>query len=155
MDWIGASTTGTQTLATNDTVAQYIVLPSEIRDQFTDPTLVRTRGQFVCSGITGGFSAAVGIIDWLDNNDTPPAAAEAPSPLIATFDWIWHSYIFTTTAGGVLSGNWTDGGTGRSIDSKAMRRLGGRKGILIVVSNLSGSAGSLQFQWGIRCLLKD
>ena len=155
MDWIGASTTTSLVIPANDTQANYIVLPSEVRDQFTDPTLVRTRGQLILSaGAAGITSGACGIIDWTDNNDTPPAAGEAPSPLIATFDWIWHTYFFTTGAT-QLASFYNDGGSGQSIDSKAMRRLGGRKGILFVISLLTGAITSVSYQFGVRCLLKD
>ena len=151
MDWIGSSLSLTQSLAANTTVAHYIVLPSEVRDQFIDPTLICTRGSFAAYAAAAPVMAAIGIIDWMDQDDTPPASADAPSPLTATHDWIWHSFLQVPTGAGATLSTF---GQADGIDSKAMRRLGGRKGILLVISNLVTSA-SFNYLFGVRCLLKD
>ncbi len=157
MDWIGATTSAVQTVAAGGIAAQYTVLPSEILTQFTDPTLIRSRGQLVgyCS-VAGLMVAAVGLISWPDNNDTPPVGVEVPDPLnSATHDWIWHAYMFAW-AGTCLNYQASEGSPGgTNVDSKAMRRLGGRHGVLFCMSNSAVSVGAANFLFGFRHLLKD
>ncbi len=160
MDWIGSSTAAVITVAPGAVNAQYLVLPSEVQEQFTDPTLVRTRGDLIVTSAlfaSGFMRAAVGIIPWDDSNDTPPVSPETPSPLSSTsMDWIWHDWIFQPVSTGNLSYQASIGSAGgTAVDSKAMRRLGGRRGILLVLENASTSINSITAMYGFRCLLKD
>jgi len=155
MDWVGGALDGFVTLASDDLVAQYIVLPSQVAS-FTDATLVRTRGIFyahpaIVSTVSVDYHGAAGIIPWDDINDTVPAAGERPDPFTDTnADWLWHTFFY-----GV-------GGTGTAakrdetrvyIDSKAMRRMGANKGVLMLVRNASANAMLAAF--AARCLFKE
>ena len=156
MDWIGAATGATQVLAAGTRNAQYLVLPSELQAQFTDPTLMRTVAQAdIRSLVAGTIFGAVGIITWDDVNDTPPAAGEAPGPFAnPNADWLWHSYFFNANGGLVVQATFSDGFATRA-DSKARRRLGTHRGILMVVENSSLSGQAISCLFGGRCLIKD
>jgi len=158
MEWVSASTTSGVLVAPSGVASQYIVLPSVTRS-YTDPTLVRTRGQVLwADNGVGNLSAAAGIISWDDINDTPPAAGEVPGPFNQPDqDWLWHCYFYNTAVGTAANpfspGHRLMGAD--SIDSRAMRRLGSGKGVLFVVENASASINSVRCHFGVRCLLKE
>ena len=153
MDWAGGQTGAVISLAPNTFSAGYIVSPSTIRTEYTDPTLVRTRGMAIFGRTQAGFIAgAIGIIDWPDVDDVTPAAADIPLPAsFADMDWIWYKHLLGQPV--VVSSQLKD--IDIEIDSKAMRRLGNRKGILLVVQSLAISTATFTFGFGARCLLKD
>jgi len=153
MEWLGASQTVFGTLGPGVTSAAYIILPSQAA-AFTDATLVRTRGLVVAGGefgasITADMVGAVGITTWDDNDDTVPAAADRPDPFQDTdHDWLWHAYLYERGQQGTIAGKHVE------IDSRAMRRLGNNKGVLICFRNAS-AIDDMVFAFGARCLLKE
>ena len=151
-----AETAAIQGISASGITAQWIVLPSVVRT-YTDPTLMRTRGQVIANTGTsaGVVRGAFGIIAWDDIDDTVPTATNVPSPYSnPDLDWIWWSFFATANALLPLQYQASLGASGSDIDSKAMRRLGNRRGVLFV-GELTAGSSSIGFEFGIRCLLKE
>jgi hypothetical protein len=157
MEWRSASRQASVVVLAGALTSAYIVLPSQAR-LFTDPTLVRTRGQLhIIPAINVSVAGAAGIIAWKDPDDVPPTGVEGPRPYNdPDLDWIWHSYIFG------LPNNGTGGSdpgvnffAADAIDSRAMRKLGADEGVLFVVENGVSSSGSMTVLFGARCLIKE
>ncbi len=154
-DWEGSLAANTLVPA-NSLSNFYIVNPSTVRDNYTDPTLVKTRLQLALVNISTGSPAfgAWGVIEWPDINDNPPAAGESPDPLLRpSMDWIMHNF-YSVPFAGTASVLIYPGGNSTVADSKAKRRLGNEKGILFVISTGIASA-DVRFQAGARCLLQE
>ncbi len=153
-EWVSAATGGIQTFPGVSAVsANYIVLPSVAR-QYTNPTLVRTRGQLVLNSLgSAGVSAdcygAAALIAWSDRDDTIPATPPRPvgDP---DLDWLWHNYFYMT-GGQTLASGYQQRDI--MIDSKAMRKLGADQGVLLCIQVLSTTSAVGGF--GIRCLIKE
>ena len=156
MDWQGATMNGTTSLTIDEIVGNFIVLPSTLHEQYTDPTLVRTRGSVLLNSGTTTTSGTnfFGIIEWPGEGgeDTLPAGPELPSPRDdPELDWIWwRGYAVRTGTGDV-------GANGRDkefeIDSKAMRKIETGHGILMVAHNGGQTQGA--FWASVRCLFKQ
>jgi hypothetical protein len=154
MDWEGAqiSTTG---LAASQKASGYVVLPSAVRDFYTDPTLMFTHVylQMKTEQATGSPWGAIGlgIITWSDINDVAPLSADAPGPINNTdLDWIWR---FVQPVGPLSASSYYGQLLDSSTMSKAKRRLGSDHGILVVAENLTSA--SLAFYMDVRVLIKE
>jgi len=158
--------TRAQAAVGNDTFfAGYLSPPSSLQSQFTDPTLVRVRGNYSLAFQTlnatladSGLQVAVGIIPWKDNDDTVPAAANLPSPLLdGEMDWVWHAFQPMSTL--QIAAAATIDIEGGEIDSKAMRRMPTGFGLLWVLhvrlTATADSAVMVQPQVGCRMLYKE
>jgi len=154
MDWEGAAVS-ISLLGPGLMAAGYILPPSIVRTRYTDPTLMATRIFLQCQN--GAQTAGVwgelgfGLIAWTDVNDTAPAPGDIPSPLTnLDADWIWR-YVQPIAPGAALDNN------GQFLDSvhmsKAKRRLGNDKGLLMVFHNFAASNAA--FYADARCLIKE
>jgi len=158
MEWTGASVDGVGVLAPGVTGAAYLLLPSQTA-AYTDATLVRLRGAVYVwnssvAGVLNDFNGAIGVIPWDDIDDTVPTVAERPDPWNnPDLDWVWHSYLYGI-GGGTVADQGTMGRTQRiEVDSRAMRRLGENKGLIVCVRN--DGPQDFIYAWGMRCLLKE
>jgi hypothetical protein len=145
--------------------AGYLSPMSTLQSSFTDPTLVRLRGQWTLGLQTasamlndGGLQVAVGVIPWKDINDTVPAAVDCPSPLLdGEFDWVWHQFVPVSGLEMAVAG--TINIEGGAIDSKGMRRMPTGFGLLWVATvRLAATADSAVMafcQAGGRMLYKE
>jgi len=155
MDWGAGVGEGLTSVAPGTVNGFYIALPQELRDFYTDPTIVRVRGQVTVRTLTNSaVVGAFGIIAWSDVNDIPD---EMPNPALADpyADWLYHSYFFN--GGGPEfseSLHWSDG-FATAVDTKAMRKMGNDRGLLFVIENSVFSVASIQYNAGFRYLLKE
>ncbi len=151
MDWEG-SVTLPQTIGANSIGTHYIVTPSTVSEEFTDPTLTRSRLQLTIENAAGYGMGAYGIIAWPDKNDTSPGALEAPDPFLnPSMDWVMHGYFLIPSGTNLI---YPGGGSEGALESKAQRKLGNMYGILFVISTHASSA-SVVYATGARCLIKD
>jgi hypothetical protein len=153
MDWEGAFSVAAN-LPINGIGTHYIVDPSTVKDEYTDPTLTRTRLNMLIRN-TGGLRAhgAYGVIAWPDKNNTPPGALEAPDPFLNPhLDWVMHAYYSIADGTNLYYPGGTEVG---ALESSAQRRLGNMFGILFVISSASFSQDTVEYTTGARCLLKD
>jgi len=155
MEWFGASTATSIAIAANTVSTQWIILPSTAR-LYTNPTVVRTRGQARLTTTSQAFPrvGAMGIIAWDWPNDLVPVAPNQPDPWAnPELDWMWHHYFFNGSI--VLSTSVLDLTKEGSIDSKAMRKLGANQGVLFCCRNATTASDATELQWGVRCLIKE
>ena len=155
MEWWGGQTSTYVAVADNTIRNDWIILPSTART-YTNPTVVRTRGQMRVSITSQAISrqGAVGIIAWDWPNDLTPLAPSQPDPWAnPELDWMWHSFFFAPSTVATTEFFYLKGAD--SIDSKAMRKLGANQGVLMCLRNASTGADALSFQWGVRCLIKE
>ncbi len=156
MDWECGHIDGTQAAGTK--TCKWLVLPSVLRDKYTDPTLMASMvwGVSSISG-TGPVSAPVhgfGIIVVSAFDDADPLAAACPGPLTdCNADWVYLFYDTVSVAGASPFVN-TGGPAGCDLDrrSSAKRRLGNDKGILLVSE---AEEGGFLFHYHVRCLIKE
>jgi len=155
MEWVTAETQASLAVSPATVVAQWIVLPSVVRT-YTDPTLIRTRGPVIIVGQgIGVIHGAWGILRWDDIDDTVPTALERPSPFSnPDLDWINWGFFANSLSGAQLNYQASIGGAGLDTDSRAMRRLGNRAGVMFVIEVAAGLVG-VNLDFGIRCLLKE
>ena len=154
MDWICGE------LTTNDVTpglksCHWLIPPSQIRDRFTDPTLMATMSwgaigfdDIAMSGAIAGF----GIIVWNAASDTDPTGDECPGPLTdcdADWQFLWYDPRIAGEAPGVEK---NIEGPELLIRSQAKRRLGNDKGILLVAETQIQAAN---FHWHVRALIKE
>jgi len=158
LEWTGAAVDGFGVLTAGSVGRGYVLLPSQTV-AYTDPTLVRIRGevtvfhQTVAGVLVDGHGAA-GIIRWSDPDDTVPAIADSPNPFDRPdLDWIWHTY-FHFLGGGTLASSGDRHGIRIEIDSRAMRRLGQADGLMFCITN-AHAANDILYSWGARVLLKE
>jgi hypothetical protein len=165
MDWIvGEIDSSTVGLAGTPPVCAWVCDPPQLTNDFTDPTLMALRVWGSCqpTGTTSPTSAfAFGVIAW--NYVTDPATGQAvlPNPcprLINTFpqgcqdeDWVYQWLV--PSAGGepatAASVRYIEGSERLS---KARRRLGNDKGLLMVAQ---GATSSYNFHIHVRALIKE
>lgn len=132
----------------------FVVLPSELNAEYTDPTLMATRlvsSVLWAAGSTYGGAAAWGLIAWDDINDTPPVGAECPGPFTnGNLDWIMRQ---VHPNAGAATGSLVQPGD-NTVVAKSRRRLGTSRGILAVLE--TNSAGTLSGAYAdVRCLIKE
>jgi len=155
MDWEGASF-GNFALPQNSIAAQYLVLPSTVREQYTDPTLTVTRVALTIENedVDDWAAGAWGVIAWDDRDDTVPGAGELPDPEDdPEFDWILHNFYRIPPARTSHTFIYPGGAIETSV-SHAQRKLGNTKGILLVCSS-AAVAATVGIAFAGRCLLKD
>jgi len=126
-------------IAANSKSAAYVVLPSELNAQYTDPTLMASRlisGYISASNVTLAGAVAFGLIAWDDLNDVAPVGAELPGPITnGNLDWIIRQFLGPQVPSAV-NGYYVSPGDS-SVSSKARRRLGSSRGILAVIETYS------------------
>jgi len=161
MDWECAQLT-VPNINSNDPgaiIGAYAVLPSTLRQFYTDPTLMATRffGNAVLKN-TGAIAVAqyigVGVIAWDDKDDF---VDDPPGPLSdCNLDWIarWVGAFPVGFIGPATANfNFTD----LTHLSKSKRRLGNQKGLLVTFEALSIGVGTLSFGVAVdvRFLIKE
>jgi hypothetical protein len=139
-----------------DKATLYVVLPSELNKEYTDPTLMATRAIFTAktNGLptAGGASVSLGVIAWDDINDTAPIGAEAPGPISnGNLDWVLRQTF--PIAVGTPSGTTYSLALDEMYMSKARRRLGTSRGVLAVIEVIG--VGLVSATGEIRCLVKE
>ncbi len=152
MDWYCGDYEGVVPAGT--AVCDWLILPSLLHENTTDPTLMATRvaAQMNIQVQADNTSiAAIGIIAWNHVDDIVPV--DCPGPLSnCDFDWIWWYAVPATAA--VSPGHlWGNGGADTTILSKARRRLGNDSSLLVVVEALG--TGSWDFHMHARLLVKE
>ena len=152
MDWECGDFNGG--LAADTRACHWLVPPSELRDGYTDPTLMATMawGRFAGTPNSAGDIAAFGIIVVSAFDDADPVGDACPGPITdCNADWIYLHYVpYVPFAGSLV----VSGPDVSELDrrSSARRRLGNDKGILLVAENV-GIA--VDFHWHVRCLIKE
>ncbi len=162
MDWECAQSSlvlGTAAFGSKNTVCTYAVLPSNLRQFYTDPTLMASRAYLAIRSAlnqdSGATFAGIGLIAWDDTNDFC-SSVDAPDPILdCNLDWInrWVA-IFPSgsNAGTFANPNIFD----ITHLSKAKRRLGNQKGLLLTFSAYTtGAVNTISFGIDIRCLIKE
>ena len=114
----------------------WAILPSELHEETTDPTLMASRVALRNNPVTAPANnaaiAAFGIIAWNYVDDTVPTMC--PDPLAnCDFDWVWWHGSPRVVNDASPEGN---GGSDTQILSKARRRLGNDQSLLFVVSSV-------------------
>ncbi len=132
--------------------------PAELRDEFTDPTLmaVRVAGQVSPGSATSGQAAfGFGIIAWnfatdgAGNSLVPTECPRLFDEECQDEDWIYRNLaVYTSGFTGYFTVNGEDG------LSKARRRLGNDKGLLLVVQSAT-AADQFNFHYHVRALIKE
>ncbi len=150
MDWVSGELNEVQVGAT--AFCQWLVLPSYLKENFTDPTAMALRvwatASMTGAGITDAI-AGVGIIAWDSVSDATPAPC--PGPLTnpeLDWMWLWKVPVTGTTPNTTFYNDRCDSDRG----SKARRKLGNQTSLLIVVQSLV-----LDFRYHIhaRALIKE
>ncbi len=152
MDW-GAAQAQVDLTAFSCTAA-YVLLPTDVRTFFTDPTLIRTlmsTTMLSFAGTTGlAGTVGVGLIAWDDINDTPD---DVPCPITdANLDWVIR-HIHPVPTNEPVNTLVTFPQLDMMFESKAMRRLGNTKGLLLAFEN--ASFGGWSFATDVRFLVKE
>ncbi len=151
MDWICGDSDGT---IVNDKFCRWLVPPSILREDFTDPTLMSTM-VWLSLVLEGGNSTSVvgfGIIVVSAFDDADPVAAACPGPISdCDADWVYLNYAPSAGLGSVIATMDTE------LDrrSQAKRRLGNDKAILLVFEGFSLGAASAAGHAHVRCLIKE
>ncbi len=160
MDWIrgGIDSVGTGQAAQTP-LCDWLCDPAELRDEFTDPTLmvVRVAGMHQATAATGGQAVfGFGIIAWnfatdgAGNSLVPTQCPRLFDDECQDEDWIYRS--ITPYVAGITGFGQVDGGEASM--SKARRRLGNDKGLLLVVQ--SATAGDVfNYHYHVRALIKE
>ena len=160
MDWIVGDMDSTSSQAANPTpFCDWLCDPVTMAEQFTDPTLMATRVAIHAAPQSSPPSSlhgfGFGIIAWNFATDAAGAALMPQCPRLfgdtcQDEDWIFKWLSPRVTGDDSVSGN---GGADSVIESKARRRLGNDKGILLVVQTM----GSIAFDYHahVRCLIKE
>jgi hypothetical protein len=138
MDWTGASANGYGGSFVKGANAAWVLLPTVLRDDFTDPTLMVTRAKWVLWMFTttnaAGSLYGAGIIDWSSLDDFVFSFSEilAMNPTTRQdMDWIWR--VVYLIPGGMPVGIFAAGQPDSELMSKARRRMGNNKGFLLVI----------------------
>ncbi len=155
MDWYCGQTWGD---IVNACSSNWLILPSDVQDKLTDPTLMATRawGGMRTSNtqITNGGFAGIGLIAWSYASDDPPVGSSCPGVITdCDLDWIarWVGTLPSGQPGGVLLDQVVFD-LAHSVRSR--RRLGNDRAILIAVEGFQLS-GSVSYAFDFRCLLKE
>jgi hypothetical protein len=93
-------------------VCQWLIPPSEIRDRYTDPTLMSTMvwlALFVPPQANNNGVAAFGIIVVTAFDDADPVGAACPGPVTdCDADWVYLNYAPGLNGQNVVASNGTD-----------------------------------------------
>ncbi len=151
MDWECAQ--AAVTLTGNSIACTWIVLPSRVREGYTDPTLMASRWFVSARILTGGASLTSfvgwGLIAWDSTTDADPNPC--PDPIAnCDLDWI-NRYVVPVPFSPV--GTIIEQPFDNVHLSKAKRRLGQDRGILLVFSQVGGFDVALGAD--VRCLIKE
>jgi hypothetical protein len=140
----------------------YVVDPSTLRLDYTDPTLMYTLVQIAittsAANLVGGGLIGFGLIEWMDVNDTIPT--DPPLPVTdGDRDWIYRfvAPVPVNNSGAILT-QFFSPGTEKLQESHAKRRLGQTKGILGVFQSFlspCGSVGPFSIVADLRFLIKE
>lgn len=124
--------------------------PVDLIEEYTQPTLMRTRGQYMATRTTAGdVIGACGIIAQVPDQTTliPADIDPATNPEL---EWLWwHPIILTDNAGNDASYERFE------IDSKAMRKLYNGEHLYLYISNPTLGNATFQFQFALRYLIKE
>jgi hypothetical protein len=156
MDWYHAQIT-VANLGINQHIAEWLILPSDIQENLTDPTLMairaflnmRTTSECCFTGF-GGF-AGIGVIAWNYVDDNVPLDIPQVLSPDGDMDWIarWIGVApMTTPAGTNLNPNIFD----NTHLNKARRRLGNDRSLLVVFETVDISAN---YAIDLRALIKE
>ncbi len=119
-------------------------------EEYTQPTLMRTRGQFLATRTSEGTAiGAVGIIAQIPDQTTllPADIDPAENPEL---EWLWwHPVLVSDNTGNDSSYQRTD------IDSKAMRKLYNGEQLYLYVSNPELTSATFDFDFALRYLIKE
>jgi len=151
MDWEYAFAQ-VNAIAAGGKASFFVVLPSELNAEYTDPTLMAARlVTSVRTSTVGVGAVAIGLIAWDDINDTPPIGLECPGPITnGNLDWVARQlHLRVNNAIGATS----DSNDGFSYLSKARRRLGSSRSILAVIETIGVAADSIAVD--ARVLIKE
>jgi hypothetical protein len=124
MDWIGVSVNGYGGFFVKGANAAWVLLPTVLRDDFTDSTLMVMRAKWVLRTFTttnaAGSLYGAGIIDWSSPDDSVPLFSEilAMNPTTRQdMDWIWR--VVYLIPGGMFVGIFAAGQPDSELMSKA------------------------------------
>jgi hypothetical protein len=152
MDWIAAQYAGT--VGASASVCSWMILPDDLANIFTNPTLMVSRVVCAMRSISAHVNAqgglACGLIEWSSVNNALPLIC--PSVFLdADYDWILRQVFEspTNTLGGTVFTLALD----EQYMSKARRRLETGNSLLMVVSNDTNDAVTFSSDW--RCLIKE
>ncbi len=150
-DWGGSLFGGS--ISANTTQCLYALGPSDLREFFVDPTVVRHQLKFTATinpTVTGYLG--VGVIAWDGDPDSNAAPFDCPEVIDdLNADWLIRTvYPLAAGSGNVALFNTLDWET----TSSAMRRLGNTRGLLMVVELFdSGTFANFAVQY--RYLLME
>ncbi len=152
MDWGGAQSG--VSLVGDQCTGTYILLPTDVRTFFSDPTLIRTlmfSTVRLDSNAIGPCYVGVGIIAWDDVNDVVPS--DPPCPIFySNLDWIIR-HIAPIPQGTLAGTEITFPNSDMIFQSRAMRKLGNTKGLFLAFE-ISGAVAA-SFAVDVRFLLKE
>jgi hypothetical protein len=157
VDWIAAQSRAAigAYLVGNESRCAWVITPTELATQFTNPTLMATRMKSIFRQTSPGAAfnvfnlAGVGLIQWTAADDLLPLIC--PDVFLeADFDWIIRQVFpipATSETGAEFIVDIAD-----EYMSAAKRRLETGSGLLLVFTaeNVSGT-----FQTDVRCLIKE
>ncbi len=140
----------------NGRAAAYALKPTDVRDFYTSPTLMAVRAYCnvlsYAAPLGGGGFAGIGVIRWMDLDNTAPVGADVPGPLSnCDLDWIarWVGVFPEGVNAGTL-------GNMNIFDnthlSKARRKLENTAGLLVCFETDGVPAA---FGIDLRMLLKQ
>ena len=159
VEWRGSSGTSTQTLADVRTpqTFDFVLINAVDLEEFTHPTLVRTRGGinvYVSAGSQVEFFVGIQVVQAIAASNVPPVANE-PSSIEGDFlYWYWGTVI---SAGGGGTNDWTTMER-VLVDSRAKRRIPDESVVLIsfsFVNDAVATTPAIEFSYGIRGLLME
>jgi hypothetical protein len=161
MDWVGSGFGCGQYSTVNpcDAQAVYAIPPSQVRDTFTDPTLMTSlislNVQTTTPATTGNRPGQFlfGLITMIDVNDIVPADFPDPFTNIES-DWVGIGVLPLQTQTNVTTwtGTTSERGDGM-VQWNSRRRLGNDHGLLLVVFN--DSFTSVDWKFVYRGLIKE
>jgi hypothetical protein len=134
---------------------KWLIPPSELREKYTDPTLMSTMVWLnLSSSAEGGSNVGVagfGIIVVSAFDDIEPAGTACPGPVTdCSADWVYLNYV-PLTLGKI---GFSTMNTELDRRSQAKRRLGNDKGILLVFESFAGGQ-TFNGHAHVRCLIKE
>ncbi len=145
-----------QILSADSKACTWLIPPSQIRERYTDPTLMSTMVwlNMATTAAVGDFETTIGFGIIVVNafSDQEPFGDSCPGPLSdCNADWV---YLFFGTVARVGGGETLFSPSGDTHDrrSQAKRRLGNDKGILLVSETVVSAA---RVHAHVRCLIKE
>ncbi len=154
MDWeCGELEVG---LAANEKFCRWLIPPSELRDKYTDPTLMSSMVWGMMSHTADVADAsslgAFGIIVVSAFDDAELTGANCPGPISdCSADWA-YLFLGPTAVAGSSTVSYSIGSCDLDRRSQAKRRLGNDKAILLVAETKSDF---FYMHLHVRCLIKE